>query len=834
MSAASEIASSSSGSTAPSERRGRRSTNGASLIASGQPMVFLTGGALICCLAMIAGLLGLVVYMGSTTFWPVPVVEVELLDGTRLLGEVTRSEPYTLSQQRVGDDVGILADAAREYLGQAESRQGQRRLVRTGNFELTQTHFHWVSDHELTPAAQTEPEWAMVVERVEWGRLYGVPKAYVIVEPRAPSLEELELTQMQNFFAQGMSSLPESLSAVDSTPIQTQLDAIRLRNSADFVAESLNREAQQREYELTDGTLVSQSALQDNQIAKSVRYAWAGEQSAWEKFQESHDDILSRRTKKNALEKVELGMLNRTMEQARLQLRSLEIRSGRKFLDSALEWVSLEDQKRAIEAETKNDTKVVESIAERFPALLELQSAASEILATRRRDAEEQLAGLTEQMNAIRVVLDSLPADIQPQLEEFWIAHRQNARQRSEIQALIARLTDANSRQSLHFVTTSSPDFECRVADIVRAYPANRLTLRNRWSVYLSRWWEFVSDEPREANSEGGVFPAIWGTVVMTVVMSMAVVPFGVLAALYLREYARGGIVVSVIRIALNNLAGVPSIVFGVFGFGFFCYFLGAYVDGGPRNMGVPAWPVRSWWLGVLGLTITGALAFVTGIMSMTRPGTPGSRRQQWMQSLAFTLWILTAIILLLLVFVTPFFDGFYQSKLPNPTFGKGGLIWSALTLSLMTLPVVIVSTEEALSAVPNSMREGSYACGAGKWQTILRIVLPQAMPGIMTGMILAMARGAGEVAPLMLVGAVKLVPELPVDSQFPYVHLERSFMHLGFHIYDLGFQSPNSEAAKPIVFTTTLLLILLIATLNMSAIWLRARLRRRFRSQQF
>ena len=176
-----------------------------------------------------------------------------------------------------------------------------------------------------------------------------------------------------------------------------------------------------------------------------------------------------------------------------------------------------------------------------------------------------------------------------------------------------------------------------------------------------------------------------------------------------------------------------------------------------------------------------------------------------------------------------PFFDGFFEASLPNPTFGKGGLLWAALTLALLTLPVVIVATEEALSAVPNSLREGSFATGASKWQTIRRVVLPHATPGIMTGMVLAMARGAGEVAPLMLVGAVKLAPELPVDMTAPFIHLERSFMHLGFHIYDLGFQSQNSEAAQPMVYTTTLLLVGIIFVLNITAILLRNRLRKRF-----
>jgi phosphate transport system permease protein len=295
------------------------------------------------------------------------------------------------------------------------------------------------------------------------------------------------------------------------------------------------------------------------------------------------------------------------------------------------------------------------------------------------------------------------------------------------------------------------------LSSVVRLYPANDLSLWDKIGVYLARWWEFLSDEPREANTEGGVWPAIFGTFAMTLLMVIAVTPFGVVTALYLREYARQGRLVAAVRISVNNLAGVPSIVYGVFGLGFFAYVLGGTID-----------------------------------------------------------------------------QLFYPERLPSPTFGTGGLLWSSLTLALLTVPVVIVATEEALSAVPRSMREGSLACGASKWQTIRRIVLPRAMPGIMTGIILAMARGAGEVAPLMLVGVVKLAPELPIDGFFPYIHLERSFMHLGFHIYDVGFQSRNSEAGKPMVFVTTLLLIGLIALMNVSAIIIRNRLKRKFVGSQF
>ena len=268
----------------------------------------------------------------------------------------------------------------------------------------------------------------------------------------------------------------------------------------------------------------------------------------------------------------------------------------------------------------------------------------------------------------------------------------------------------------------------------------------------MSRWFEFLTAEPREANTEGGVLPAIFGTFVMTVLLAVAVAPFGIMAALYLREYAKQGRLVSLVRICVNNLAGVPSIVYGVFGLGFFAYILGGTID-----------------------------------------------------------------------------QLFFPERLPNPTFGSGGLLWSSLTLAMLTVPVVIVSTEEALAAVPQSMREGSLACGASKWQTIKNIVLPKAMPGIMTGLILAMARGAGEVAPLMLVGVVKIAPSLPLDEFFPFLHLERSFMHLGFHIYDVGFQSRNSEAGKPMVFVTTLLLIALVAVMNATAIYIRNRLKRKY-----
>ncbi len=296
-----------------------------------------------------------------------------------------------------------------------------------------------------------------------------------------------------------------------------------------------------------------------------------------------------------------------------------------------------------------------------------------------------------------------------------------------------------------------------KLSDIVRIYPPNSINLFGKIKIYCSRWYEFITTGPREANTEGGVMPAIFGTVAMTLLMVVFVAPFGVLAALYLREYAKQGRMVSLVKICVNNLAGVPSIVYGVFGLGFFAYIVGGSID----NL-------------------------------------------------------------------------FFTERFPNPVFGTGGILWASLTLALLTVPVVIVATEEALTAVPKSLREGSLACGASKWQTIKNVVLPKAMPGILTGLILAMARGAGEVAPLMLVGVVKLAPDLPVDGSFPFVHLERSFMHLGFHIFDVGFQSRDAEAGKPMVFVTTLLLIALIAAMNIAAIYIRGRLKRKYLTGHF
>jgi len=346
---------------------------------------------------------------------------------------------------------------------------------------------------------------------------------------------------------------------------------------------------------------------------------------------------------------------------------------------------------------------------------------------------------------------DQLDAAAQAELDA------ERAQWDSEYKALeseLVALYQGFNRDSITMRTMDGQEKVISLGKVVRAYRPNAMSTLDKMGFYFAKVWEFVSDEPREANTEGGIFPAIFGTVLMTIIMAVIVTPFGVIAAVYLREYAKQGVLTRIIRIAVNNLAGVPSIVYGVFGLGFFVYVLGGSLD-----------------------------------------------------------------------------RIFYPEAAPAPVFGTPGLMWASLTLAILTLPVVIVATEEGLARIPRILREGSLALGATKSETLWKVVLPMASPAMMTGLILAVARAAGEVAPLMLVGVVKLAPSLPLNGNYPYLHLDQKIMHLGFHIYDVGFQSPNVEAARPLVYATALLLVLVIAVLNLSAVVIRNHLREKYKA---
>ncbi|CSC23322.1 phosphate transport system permease [Vibrio cholerae] len=370
---------------------------------------------------------------------------------------------------------------------------------------------------------------------------------------------------------------------------------------------------------------------------------------------------------------------------------------------------------------------------------------------------EQQVRVISSQLEKLR--LEKRRKQLNNELSDEFLQHYVLSKSRLEkelalVQTELDALRAPLEKQFLYLVDMQGETVSVPLSEILDFWYPNDMNFAQKLAEWGKQAWRFLSELPRESNSEGGVFPAIFGTVFLVIIMSIIVMPLGVIAAIYLHEYAQEGAFTRMIRVAVINLAGVPSIVYGVFGLGFFVYTIGASVD----NL-------------------------------------------------------------------------FYAERLPTPTFGTPGLLWSALTLAVLTLPVVIVATEEGLSRIPISVRHGSLALGATQFETIWRIVLPMASPAIITGLILAIARAAGEVAPLMLVGAVKLASSLPVDGEFPFIHLERKFMHLGFHIYDIGFQTNNIEAARPLVYATSFLLVTVIVALNLTAISIRNNLREKYRT---
>lgn len=533
---------------------------------SGDPFIWLTGGALAISLLMVAGLVLLVLMNGLGFFWPSSIARLTLSDGNEFLGQVTQREAIPQPDAPPGTPMRY------------------RIQVKVGNRDLYGADFVWIEEAMIV--RRDVPAEAVLIERREWGNLYGFLK--------------------------------------------------EIRDNEGVVA--------------------------------------SGSEATWTTLHVLLPDATSTFQEMRRIEKKEIGAINAAQEKIRLTRRKLQL-SG-----------------QGVDSDTARLDKEMEDWDAKY------------------REQEARLAALRQ-----------------------------------------------TSRQTLIVSAMGGKEAELPLQQIVRIIRPNTMGMPGKIGVYLSRLWEFVAGDPRESNTEGGVFPAIFGTVMMVMIMSLLVAPLGVLAAFYLREYAKQGVLVSTVRIAVNNLAGVPSIVFGVFGLGFFIYFVGGSID-----------------------------------------------------------------------------RLFYPEALPTPTFGTGGILWASLTLALLTVPVVIVATEEGLAAIPPGTREASLALGATKFETTWRVVLPAVSPSILTGLILAMARAVGEVAPLMITGVVKLAPALPIDGAWPFLHLERKFMHLGFHIYDVGFQSPNVDAARPMVYTTALLLLLVVLILNLATILIRNRLRKKYTSSAF
>jgi len=781
-------------------RRGVRS----SIFSRGEGLIWFTGGAQGFGLMMILGLMVLIVWQGMVAFWPLEIERHRMRDGSTLMGERTREETFVPDET-----TWIVMDEEEQALARRHLEDGTlpRFLVRTGNYDLTNTHFTWVRQWDSVEV--DHPEWAITVEREKWGRFYGFPEAFLV-----------------------------------------------------------------------DGEAV------------------AGKPSeVWTRFHAHHDEVLEREDEIEEIEEFVIGAENARINDAKLEVDQLQ---------------ALRDRAILVDESRMRSITIPQGILLGLLLALLVGAGGAGIFARLKAGGGAELAGfkplpwlaggvlvlflLTLWFSKVETEVPG-EAAIAAAKERAAAVAAEAEEVIAEAKTRTAELRAENDRYAVLFRTADGAEKEIAVGGIVRAYPANQFGFGDRLGVYWERWMEFLWADPRESNMEGGIFPALIGTVVMTLLMTVVAVPFGVLAALYLREYAQGGPIVSILRIAINNLAGVPSIVFGVFGLGFFCYFVGGWVDAGPRGaVGTADYvPITAgeWLLAITGVGASVILAvMLAGIKDSTSRGSKNSfgflpafaaavflvdlfaiswvgiwamagylvllaavwgitlsrfrspldahkRLPGLLSGTVAVLWIKAVLLCAWFVFFNPFFDGFYLGEQPNPRYGTGGILGAALTLALLSRPVVIVTTEEALAAVPGSMREGSYACGASKWQTIKRIVLPRAMPGVLTGMILAMARGAGEVAPLMLVGALKQAPKLPVElanwtgdlGPLPTgpLHPDRSFMHLGFHIYDLALQSPNAEATRPMVYTTTLLLITLIVVLTLLAIWGRNRLSRRF-----
>lgn len=393
-----------------------------------------------------------------------------------------------------------------------------------------------------------------------------------------------------------------------------------------------------------------------------------------------------------------------------------------------------------------------------LPMMNELVEASQALYKRINHIEKVTLGGINYQLEQLRLEQKKLQAEDRFDTEAELALNQQrdelNAEFREQQAILKGLYSQLNRMGEVSLSLAGGQVIQVPFKSIVRFWQPNNMSVVEKTGFFFNSIGHFLLGEPREANTEGGVFPAIVGTITMVILMAIFVTPMGVIAAVYMSEYAKEGLVLKIVRISINNLAGVPSIVFGIFGLGFFVYIIGGSID-----------------------------------------------------------------------------ELFYEYALPSPTFGTPALLWASLTMALLTLPVVIVSTQEGLSRIPTALREGGLALGATQSETIMKIVLPMSMPAIMTGLILAVARAAGEVAPLMLVGVVKLAPELPIDFNAPFIHLDRKFMHLGFHIYDVGFQSPNVEASQPLVYATSLLLVLIIVGLNLGAITIRNRLREKYKA---
>lgn len=793
--------------------------------------IWMVGGFLALCLGMMLATILFIVWRGANAFWPKPIEVI-------ILGQTDDPPKLIVGQELARDERSVRIQTSDPGFGTSRSQS--------------------VGMEQWNESVRGRSDWIQRVETRQSGALFGIPLYIATLEQSGSKDVSVIVRKVITETARRCRDNTDS-DLQSATGNQLELIADTL---ADCVSPAVKRERVGSKGDLSNFLRAAKQfrdsaasrrnslAKADEQIADSLGDLSPGFANEWLLL--AQEQVITSRSYGAIDEAFEVACGLHSWSEEELETLAQQFSTYKDELEkeliareSRLEKLNKQAMPIAGDSAFSNEAQeaCLARVAQRHLFELELSWAESllsaqqlEFASTTRSEAVELPVGAISRLNAIQ-----REAELSREETKFvcslWGQDNlggPDARLSSELIAEGVQLLRLDSDSEAQVAMLCSGDGEVvfplrresvPLSDVEAILAVNRMSVWETTQVYVGRWAEFLTAAPRAANTAGGIFPAIWGTVVLTLIMTLAVIPLGVVAALYLREYITASPFVSLVRISIHNLAGVPSIVYGVFGVAFFCYTLGAFLDGGPANAGIEVLPTPLWFVG-LGVTVAcGCVAFFCTLWI----GRGQSGTRLWLPRLALLLWTLSIAGFCFLLLKSPFFEGFYRDSLPIPTFGKGGILWASLTLALLTLPIVIVSTEEALAMVPDSLRVGSFACGASKWQTIWNIVLPYARSGIVTGGLLAAARAVGQVAPLMLLGALPAVTDLPLDSQFPFLHPSRSFMHLGNQVYSLSQRSSDTEATQPMVFASILLLVLVVASLHLTANLVRARFRARF-----
>jgi ABC-type phosphate transport system permease subunit len=643
--------------TTPREGRERRRTPPS---AHGEPAVWLTGSALVACLALVAVTVMIIASEGFATLWPRPIERVTLRSGEVFLGLPMGSESYQPGERELVR-VGELVSAG-EIDPLAGGGPQIRYRFRLGNRDIGRDPFVWVPSHEIV--SRDRPDEAVLVERDEWGVFIGVPTGMVVRAQSVEPADEPFVAEMSVETPHGIGTATRSIENEDGRT-RTVREIVRI---ADGPAETLAA------------------------------------------FERLRGEFSTRRARIERLQRKEIPAVQDRLSAVGWRVGRAQRRGGEPATGAPwAAWLGAIAGVVVLGAGAARLVRVEHAsvplaglrllcvggaLACALFVVLERPIARSHLTADRvaavEAAAEAERAELTNERDAL--------------LAEVRMLERMDGTVRLEItDAGLGRFAPESQSRS---------ELPMRLSQATRIVESNRLGFWSRIGVYLSRWADFLSKAPGESPGDGGVFPVIVGTVVLTLLLTVTVVPLGVIAAIYLREYASQGLVTSVIRIAINNLAGVPSIVYGMFGLGFFCYTMGGYIDSGPGEaaMGAPPW----WGLLatlVLVLVLAGALSAVGSDRGPVRDGSGLGRTLA--KGTAWWAWLSCVCLAGYLLWTTPYFGGFFAEKLPEqPTFGTRGILWAALTLALLTLPVVIVATEEAIARCRGRCARAAWGAG--------------------------------------------------------------------------------------------------------------------------